>query len=449
MKTRRIFIILLAAFIAVSISGCLGISADELYSLPRASEEYLRLQRHIDDILDAGAEYSPPTSGPNRHVIQFEDLTGNGINEIIAFFSVPGESTLKIYIFEMVDGDYEIAAVIEGVGTGIESIRYVDMTGDGIMELVVGWQMGAALKHMSIYSIRDFHPVLLAGADYAEITVYDLNGDGTCDVVLLRLPTPEIGAVAEVFTLMPDGEMVSRETRLSNGIEAISRVLTGSLSDGVPAIFVDSEGRFDDGGIVTDILAFQDGSFTNVSIVSPSGISENTVRERIHSADIIGDGVIKVPIPRRLLAQSETDYYAIDWYTFSSEGRIRLALTTYHNYFDDWFLILPFDWRGRVSVRREDAVPGERTVVFSYIGGADGPFEDFLKIHMLTGDIGRPRADLPGRVVLRNETAAIYAFELLAEPNSFRLTFDEALIEESFRLIYTDWTTDEENGGTY
>jgi hypothetical protein len=299
--------------------------------------------------------------------------------------------------------------------------------------------MGAALKYMSIYSSKDLSSVLLTGTEYTAITEYDLNGDGNDDIIIFRLPSQDMGATAEVFMLMPDGELVSTETRLSNGIESISRILTGKLTDGVPAVFFESEGVFDEGRLVTDICVFRDGEIINISVKAPSGVSEDTVRHRLNSSDINNDGIIKVPIQRLLKAQSETEYYAIDWYAFDSAGNNSLALTTYHNHFDEWFLILPFDWRGRVSVRREDAVAGERTVIFSFIAGDEGPYEDYLKIYKLSGDRGEERAQLPGRVMLMSDGAAVYAFELLTAPNSFGLTFNETLIKENFRLIYSDW----------
>jgi len=441
---RTIYAVLLAALGAALLSGCLSISAEDLYSLPEVSEEHLRLQWHINTVLNQGAVFSPPSGGPNRQAVQLRDLNGDGINEVISFFSDPGDSTLKIYIFKMVGGDYAIAEIIEGVGTSIESVRYVDMNGDGVMEIVVGWQMGDALKHMTIYSLRDFHAVQLTQpVEYESITVYDLNGDGNDDIITVRLPSLESGAEAEAFMLMPDAEMVSSEVRLSNGIETITRVLTGKLIDDVPAIFVESEGRFDNGDLVTDICIYRDGNLTNISAKGPSSVSEETVREtvrmRILSSDINKDGVIKVPMPRLLRAQSETAYYAIDWYSFNSLGSSRLALTTYHNNTDEWFLILPFDWRGMVSVRREDVVTGERAVVFSYISGEEGPHEDFLKVYRITGDAREERARMPGRVMLISEGMAVYAFELLAPPNSFGLTFNETVIVENFRLIYSDW----------
>jgi len=438
---QKIIMILLIAMTVIYPTGCLRITADELYSLPQVSEDYLKLQQHINQIINQGAEFSPPTGGYNRQSVQLEDLNGNGKNEVIAFFALPADSILKVYIFEMIDDDYAVAEVIEGVGTAIDSVRFVDMDGDGNKEIVIGWKMSETLKYMTIYSIKDYHSVLLAKAEYTGITIYDLNGDGNDDVVALRLQSPDSVAVAEIFTLMPDGEIVKAETKLSKGIETISRVLTGRLIDGVPAIFVESEGKFNEGTLVTDICICKDGNLANVSMKWPTGISEETVRQLHHCSDINKDGIIKVPIPRLLKAQSETPYHTIDWYSYNSSGHSRLALTTYHNNNDEWFLILPFDWRGSVSIRREDTVSGVRTVVFSYIEGENGPYRDFLMVHKLTGDMAEERASLPGRVMLMSEGAAFYAFELLAPPNSFGLTFDETLIKANFRLIYSDWLT--------
>jgi len=440
-KTKIIIALMVVLFV-ILLTGCLRITADDLYSLPEVSEEYRRLQAHIDLILSQGAEFAPPIRGPNRQAVQVQDLTGTGTNEVIAFFSVLGDSALKIYIFELIGDDYTVAVTIEGVGTEIESIRYVDMNGDGTKELVIGWQMGAALKYMSIHSLAGFHNQLLVSREeYSEITEVDMTGNGTTDVIVFRMPTLEAGAVAKLFSMMPDGEIVTEEVRLSSGIESISRILTGRLSDNVPGIFVESEGRFEDGSLVTDILAMQRDSFTNISLNTSSGVSDYTVRHRMGSSEVNRDGVIKTPVLRRLVAQSDTDYYAIDWYAYRSDGQRSLALTTYHNNFDEWFLILPFDWRERVSVRREDSVPGERTIIFSYYNEADETHSDFLEVMKLSGDGARERAERDNRELLMVEGTRAYAFEMLVAPNSFGLTFDETLIRENFRLIYSDWLT--------
>ena len=73
MRIRRILIgIVSLALMMTSLTGCFKISADELYSLPQPSREFLKLQERINAVLAAGAEYSPPTAGPNRQSVQLK-----------------------------------------------------------------------------------------------------------------------------------------------------------------------------------------------------------------------------------------------------------------------------------------------------------------------------------------------------------------------------------------
>jgi len=426
---------------ALLLSGCLRISADDLYSLPEVSEEYLRLQAQIDIIINQGAEFAAPARGPNRQAVQHIDLNGTGTNEFLAFFKNPGESTLKVYIFELIGDDYVVADVIEGIGTDIDSVRYIDMDGDGTLEIIIGWQMGSTLKYMDIYAIAGFHnELLVSGEEYTEITTLGSSISHGEDVIVLKLPTQDTGsASAKAFSLMQDGEIVTQETRLSTGVESILRILTGRLSDNVPAVFVESEGRFENGSLVTDVLTHRDNDFTNISLQSATGVSDYTVRHRMSSSEVNNDGIIKIPTLRLLIAQSETEYFAIDWYSYSSIGTRSLALTTYHNNSDGWYLILPYDWREKVSVRREDSVPGERTIIFSYFETPDGQHEDFLKIFRLSGDNAEQRASSNNRVRLMMQGTSAYAFEITSDPNSFGLTFNESMVRNNFRLMHTEW----------
>ncbi|MCD8334565.1 MAG: VCBS repeat-containing protein, partial [Clostridiales bacterium] len=78
---------LLAALCALSmliLSGCsfnVLESTDDLYSLPKASEEYTSLQESLQSLLDSGLEYAPPLSGSNTQPVQLQDLDGDGEQE--------------------------------------------------------------------------------------------------------------------------------------------------------------------------------------------------------------------------------------------------------------------------------------------------------------------------------------------------------------------------------
>lgn len=429
--------ILCLGLVLTTLNGCFRITADDLYSLPQPSREYLKLQERLTAYLASGAEYSPPLSGPNRQSVQLKDLDSDGRNEAIAFFRTAGDKPLRITILKQVDDSYRTAGVIEGDGTAIERIRYADLDDDGVSEFIVGWQMSAALLHMAIYSIKGGQPVLLAGDDYTELSVGDFDSDGRQDVVTLRLPSTGLSGQADMFSLRPDGEMDITSARLSKGFEAITHLRKGTLSDGGAALFV--EGTCGGGSVVTDILSWRYGSLSNITANLSSGVSEDTLRSyKIYSADIDGDSVIEVPIPRLLQGSpAETKYYVIDWYKYSRFGTKSRVFTTYHDFSDGWYLILPEDWKNSVAVRRQDSVAGERTIIFSFLSSKGSTPIDFLKIYTLSGDNKNDRAKLPGRFTLLEHGDTIYAVEILTEIAA--ITVNKTQITGGFRPLYSDW----------
>ena len=63
MKKRISFIMILLT--ALVLSGCALRTVEEMYSLPKRSDKYNKLQSAIDSAM-VGLEYAPPTSGENR-----------------------------------------------------------------------------------------------------------------------------------------------------------------------------------------------------------------------------------------------------------------------------------------------------------------------------------------------------------------------------------------------
>ena len=163
----------------------------------------------------------------------------------------------------------------------------------------------------------------------------------------------------------------------------------------------------------------------------------------VYCSDINDDGRMDVPFPRTLFQQSETVYYVIDWYDYGSSGRRSIAMTTYHNYSDGWYLVIPEEWGDGITVRREDSQQGERTIVFSRVrkaraGSEEQTVEDFLKIYTLTGDNKRELSALPGRFPLLARSDAIFAAEIV-DAHGFDIS--EQLIRDNFKIIYSDWST--------
>lgn len=96
-------------------------------------------------------------AGDNTASIQLQDLDGDGQREsAVAFIRVPGvEKSLKIYIFTATDGDYQVRGLVEGDGSAIYSVDYVDLNGAGSKELVVNWQVNTGVYQLGAYTLDE------------------------------------------------------------------------------------------------------------------------------------------------------------------------------------------------------------------------------------------------------------------------------------------------------
>ena len=438
---KLLFICVIAVFSAV-LTGCMASSPEELYSLPQSSERYVKIQSKVDQLQSSGLEYAAPTAGTNRQAIQLQDLDGDGTEEALVFFRTEedGKKPLCIHILKDSAEEFEVAAVIEGDGTSVDSVSYVDMNGDGVLEIVVGWQMTASVKNLAVYSVKDYQPVQLVFSSYSNYTLADMDSDGDTEILLLHTGTSETAGDVTMYMVMDDGEVVSSTAYLSADTERTARVQTGLLADKKKAVFVDSASS---DGVITDIIAFLDGSLVNITIDGET-MNSNTFRSySVYCSDINSDGIIEVPEPVQFMTQSDTLYYAINWNKCSGNGDSEVAVTTYHNYSDGWYIILPEQSVEHITIRREDRVSGERAVVFSIITGetdANGNpvLHDFMEIYALSGENREDRAKLSGRFTVARNDEQIFAVWIMSGGEQY---MTREYVNENFRLIHTTWIT--------
>jgi hypothetical protein len=431
----------IALVIALTMSGCLNERMDELFTLPRPSQEHLKLQDAIEEVLDTGVVYSAPAGGNNRQSVQLWDFDGDGVSEAVAFFSGPGDNPLKLYVLKKnADEVYEPALILEGEGTGFASVDYSDLDGDGWLEIIVSRRISPELRMLRAYSVRDFLPAPLATADYTEYAVADLIGEGRSQLYILRHDPAEMTGSVEMMSFAADGDFTSVTAPLSAGVESILRIRRGTLMQGRAALFVDA--AYQEGGVVTDIFTAEPRSLRNITRSGESGASLSTVRDQsIYTRDIDSDGVTEVPVTRELQGAGETVFRLVDWKCFDAEGKSYLKMTTYHNRTDGWYFILPEAWAETVTVRRDDHVAGERAVIFSVPAREDGPPVDVLAIYSITGENREDRSSRDGRTTLRTEDEVIYACKILAGAVKLKDELEMSYVRSSFKLIYSEWST--------
>ena len=461
MKKRGLRLALLWALLCLLLTGCFFRSVHELYAVPQPPADYEALQARLSEVVAQGGEYAAPLTGEMIQSVQLQDLDGDGKQEAIAFFRLPSEEKpLRIYIFRPVGEEYEALAVIEGAGTAINSVDYVQLDDDPFKEIVVSWQMTAQVHSLAAYSISPEQTEELLRTDYDSYQLVDLDQDNQQELLVFRTP---IGSVPQaeyydfdaVLTLagsapMSTGAYTASDGSIKSGY--LQQLQTGYLVDRVPAVFATSS--YGGNGSITDIFAVRDGALCNVTLDPETGESGETIRyyTQVSQRDINGDGIVELPQPVPLLDYRVTtdtvSFWLIHWRQFDLQGRAHPIFTTYHNDRDGWYFILPEAWENNVTLSRSDLPGGgERAVTFSYWTGEEGvePLP-FLTIYKLTGTNRVNRAKSGERFLLhpldaldRPEAATtIYAAELR---NGWDCGLSEDEVRERFALIRTDWYT--------
>ncbi len=447
-KSLKKYLVLLAkaVFLLSSIlllASCAFKSTDKLLTPPQGSSEYEQLQKKIDKLIATGAEYSPPISGTYRQSVQLEDIDGDGTKEALVFLNVPTESKpLKIYIYKETDGEYTEVAVLEGEGTNVDSVNYIDLNGDGALEIVVGRQISTSIKMLTIYSARNLEMSIVTSVDYLEYSICSLSDDESSNVFIIKPSALGQAKEVEIILGMSGGEMVSTKSVLTRGAESIKRIRTSALTDGNQAVIV--EGRMSDGSIFTDIFTLVNDEVKNITLNPVKGVSDKTLRtEEIYCRDIDENGIVEIPSPVMLPEQIEgVVHWLIEWYAYDSDGDREEVVTTYNCTNDGWMLIIPEQWKDKITARRVEYVAGEKTVIFSYYDEND-EIQDFLAIYTLSGENKDERANISGRFTLFAENEEIFVARIYDTDFTTKYKITEELIKENFSIIYSEWNPGE------
>lgn len=446
---KRKWLVLLAAALPLLLSGCmLSASVEDLYVLPQLPMEYKDLSAQIDAILAEGAEYTSPAAGTNLQSVQLVDLDGDGNEEALAFFrSSSEESPLKIYIFRGKGDTYEQAAIINGSGTSINSIQYVDMDGNGIQEILVVWRVSAEVQTMCVYSMADLQPVQLLSSPYARYIVVDLDGDGVQELLVVHSDESESGAtLADYYDWDGRSLLLQSTAKLSMSVAELQWIQTGTLQGGDPAVFVTGRatGVEETSRAVTDILVYRQPDLTNIVLNSSTGVSSEIFRFlNLQPTDINNDGVTEVPMPAALPGESGGEsYWKIYWRSYDASGTPEHQAITYHNLTDNWYLLVPEEWDGHFTVRQDNTSNTEHATTFYSVSG-DRVEEELLTVYTLNGSDREAQAVKSGRTILRRQPTTVYAVRFAPGYDQWRYAIDESSFTERFSVIVTQWNMGE------
>lgn len=432
--------LILVLMVALLLTGCAR-TVDQMYCLPKRSDAYNNLQSSIDSAM-SGLEYCAPLSGENRQTVQMADMDGDGNDEYLLFAkSNQEERPLRILVFRKVDGSFKNVDTVECNGTAFDLIEYVDMNGDGGMEIVAGRQLSdQVIRSVSVYTLHNGELEQMVTANYTKFLTVDLNENGLEELFLFRPGLTETdNGVAELYS-MESGIMERyNEVNMSQSVDKLKRILVGKLEGGQAAVYTAC--TVGDTALVTDAYTLRDGLLANVSFSNESGTGVQTIRNfYVYADDIDNDTVVELPflIEMKPLADAEVtdNNQLIKWYAMTPNGVEVDKIYTYHNFVGGWYMQLGDDWAQRVSV----TTYGNHFAFYVW----DQSYQTCEKIMTVYAHSGQNRVEQAkesDRFVLLDTDSVVYSAVL--EPCAVNYGLNKEKVIKSFSLIHEDWKTGE------
>lgn len=246
------------------LSGCSIRILDDLYQVPKRSDESDNLQSAIAKSM-AGLEYCAPLNGENLQTVQTVDLDGDGVLEYLLFARGTQEMPLHILILSLKDGEYVLSDTIQSHGTAFDLVEYAQIDGRPGLEIIVGCQISQDVpRSVGVYSLHDGKAMPLLSANYTGFLSCDLTGDDCKELMILQPgETDQENGIAELYCLADGTLLCTDQINLSGAVEGLKHIEPVGLHDGVIAVYVYT--AVEGGSVVTDILAVVNGNLTNLA----------------------------------------------------------------------------------------------------------------------------------------------------------------------------------------
>ena len=426
--------------VAALLGGCGVKTADQMYCLPKRTDDYNNVQSAINKAM-TDLSYCAPLSGENQQPVQIADLDGDGTDEYLLFAKSNEGRPLRIMVFSSVDGDYIHTDTVESNGTAFDVVEYVQMDEEPGLEIVVGRQLSdQVIRSASVYTMTKDGLEQVTTVSYTKIMTVDMDNNSVAELAVIRPGNVETdNGVVAIYT-MNDGVMErSNEATMSQPADKLKRIMVGKLHSGASALFVAS--TVDDSTLITDVFAMRENALANVSLSNESGTSIKTIRNYyIYADDIDNDGILELPAlinMKSLNVTSSSDrHHLIRWYTLTPTGEEVDKLYTFHNFVGGWYLQLSNHIVPRLTV----SAAGSQ-YEFCIWDSEYKSAEKLLTIYAFSGQNREEQAVAEDRFVVYRTESTIYAARLEELASDYELTQDNVIY--SFRLIQQDWKTGE------
>ncbi len=365
---KRTICLMLCVFSLFSLVGCFDgekLENDDFLAPPKPSGEMLYIKETLEENVSGKFTLKYPTDGDYRSAYVMCDLMGSGKeNFALAFYSTMDEENLTsmhLALMKKVDDVWVFISDVSVSAIGIEKLDIVDLNGDGVKELAVGWNVySGTLKSLMVYTLKGLSLVPIIQENYSNFISFDVNEKEEKGLFVLSHNMSEGAASAKLYGF--DGEKaVDKGSCLLDGqVTSFYPPVVSKLTSGETAIFLDAAKGT---GTQTEVLFFKNDILTRANFENEEEHTLSTYRNMsVLCSDINDDEKYDIPIGDMSLVfhpeeNEETPATMIRWSSFNGKT---FETTTYAamNYTDGYYIEIPVRWFGKITV---DAFVENRT----------------------------------------------------------------------------------------
>jgi len=293
--------------------------------------------------------------GGNHASVITYDLNGNGnLNAAIFYSLLDEDDVLRMHILEYYGGNWTSIYDKTTRGRGVERIEIGYVTSEDVPSIVVGkTSLLDNQRILTVFNLAGRRLEEIFTTWYMEFYVTDITRDGLDDIIFMQYDADNSFINANVATFKDDELYVFYQTGVDSEVTAYisshSAVIEQAEIDGVmrDVVGVYFDGIKADGRIITELLyippeeysendssrlqtlhaSFLHAPFTDI-LTRLNFVTER--RSTRHSADILGNGQIAIPIDTftALAIGGSEDIYITSWKVYQN-GSLESVLTAY------------------------------------------------------------------------------------------------------------------------
>lgn len=437
---KRVLMLSMILSTVFLLSGCIfDVSDVDLLSKPKLPLELEEISQVLKSHFNEDIQLISPLEGENKKSVQFIDLDQDGENEVVVLHAKStDEYAMKVTVLSKKNGKWRINTDIQGIGYDINKIDFPDLDGDGVREIVVGWQSGAQLnKGLSVYRHGANGYEEIYKDSYTEFVTGDLNGDHQDELAILKLSRSEALAKAKIFGIRSNKVTLLAESYMDGFINEYASVKMGMVNSKQMALVVDAKVGARSG--FTDVFFMKGDTLQNLFFDTKWKVTNATYRQVGRTTtDINDDGILDIPTLMRANIYDKTasklvNYLTI-WNDIDGNGHLKEIMKTYDDIENGYQFVFPANWSSQIGVTNEP----EGAIFNYYMNGTQAmPLFEVCYVDRKNWEATKEKYLSKGYFELGKNLDKVYLGKTYSSSNAkvVPLLIDEKMGQQLFKIL--------------